>query len=213
MLDLSWNNITSINKTYFDSCNHIKSIDMTCNRLSVIPNIKDISTTLQHLTLRCNNISDAKPLYNIHLPKLRTLAIAHNQITSFCFPPLTPYLSRVNLLSNKLSVIYFSQPNATLFGRIDVALERNPWHCNGSLGWTKYCIPQPQEHMLCMGWLWTKEIFCTSPQNVKGLAPREAGNGMMSYLGNVLGRNLCKCSLKHTIYVTSNTFQVIATTL
>ena len=175
LLDLSWNNIISISKTYFDSCNHIDSILIARNQLSAIPNIKEVSKTLQYLDLADNNISDTKPLNDIHLPKLKRLALSENQITRFCFPSLTTYLSEVTLSSNRLSVIYFSQLNATRFATVDVSMENNPWHCNGSLGWTKYCIPQQQAYMLCMGWLWVDEIICTSPDDIKGLTPREAG--------------------------------------
>ena len=187
VLNLSWNNISNISMTYFDSCNQIYSIAMSGNQLSAIPNIKEVTATLQYLRLGNNNISDAKYLHYVHLPKLRVLRLDSNQITYFCFPPLTPALSDVSISSNRLSVIYFSQLNATRFEKVYGSLESNPWHCNGSLGWTKYCITEAQAYMLCMGWLWTREIICTSPPNVKGLSPREAGKGVLRYPGNVLG--------------------------
>ena len=187
MLDLSWNNISKIDESYFDACHHIDTINMMCNQLRVIPNLKGASRTLKYLQLEANYIADATPLYNIHLPNLRELKLDSNQITSFCFPPITRYLDVISLSSNRLSTIYFSELNATRQGKVYLNLEPNLWHCNGSLGWTKYCTPEPPEYMVCMGWLLlTKEIICTSPKDVQGLTTTESGESLLPHSWNLL---------------------------
>ena len=185
-LILSWNNISDINEAYFKSCHRLRTIELNGNQLNVIPNIKGVVHTLRYLKLAVNNITDAKPLYNVHMPYLRALDIHSNQIKSFCFPSVTPYLQEVNLSSNRLSMLYFSQLNATSLTEVRGSLEHNPWHCNGSLGWTEQCISQHQGYMLCMGWLFAKEIICTSPQEVQDLTAREAGRGISPQLPNGL---------------------------
>ena len=182
MLDLSWNNISKIDENYFDTCHRVEGIYMTGNQLSVIPNLKGASRTLRNLRLDTNFISDVTPLYNTHLPNLRELKLYSNHITSFCFPPLTPYLDVVTLLSNRLSTIYFSELNVTRQRKVYISLEDNLWHCNGSLGWTKYCTPQPPAYMECMGWfLLMKEIICTSPKAVQGLTATESGESLLPH--------------------------------
>ena len=177
-LILSWNNISVIHDAYFESCHCLEAIELNGNQLNVIPNVKGVAHTLRYLRLAFNNITDAKPLYNVHMPYLKTLDLHTNQIKSFCFPSVTPYLQGISLSSNRLSMLYFSQFNATSLNEVQGSLEHNPWHCNGSLGWTKQCMSQPQGYMLCMGWLFTKEIVCTSPLEVQDLAAREAGRGI-----------------------------------
>ena len=88
---------------------------------------------------------------------------------------MTQHLEIVSLSSNRLSMLYFSQLNATYLNTVSVSLEHNPWHCNGSLGWTTQCISQPQGYTLCMGWLFTTEMICTSPLEVQDLTATEAG--------------------------------------
>ena len=186
ILDLSWNNLIIISETYFDSCSYMESIIIAGNQLSVMPNIKGASTTLKKIVLAYNNISDATPLYNIRLPNLRTLDLHSNQIENFCFPSMIPYLDVVSLSSNRLSYLHFSQLNVTWSQKVYVFLENNPWHCNGSLGWTKNCIARTNDYMLCMGWFLTKPIMCTSPRDVQGLTATEAGRNILLHSGNVL---------------------------
>ena len=141
LLDLSWNDISNIRKLYFDSCYNMRRIYIHHNQLNIIPNLQGVSTTLQNLEVGANNISDAKSLYNIPLPKLRHVSLDSNQITKFCFPPITRHLQMVSLSSNRLSLLRFSQLNASNHQKVSVALSCNPWHCNGSLEWTQRCIP------------------------------------------------------------------------
>ena len=185
-LDLSWNKLSIISESYFDSCNYMKSIIIAGNQLSIMPNIKGASTTLRQLVLASNNISDAKPLHNIRLPYLRSLDLHSNQIDNFCFPSMIPYLDVVSLSSNRLSYLHFSQLNVTWSQMIHVFLKNNPWHCNGSLGWTKNCIAYTNDYMLCMGWFLTEPIMCTSPRDVQGLTATEAGKYILLHSGNVL---------------------------
>ena len=190
-LNLSWNKIGHINGSYFDSCKNIKLVFLDKNQLVEIPNIRSIAKTVSLLSLGGNSISSGISMYGIQFPRLQTLQLSYNQITSFCLPPkyFAPSLREIYLQSNNLSSISFSHADAS--DRIDVyiSLELNPWHCNESLGWTEKCLHGKRYKMLSMGWLTVNRMICASPANVTGLSPNEAG--MILFLC-VLPPNLVK---------------------
>ena len=175
--DLRWNYIKHISDTYFDSCRNIMHINLAVNLLTDIPNVRNISRTLRYISLEANNISSAQPIYGIQFPKLHLLHLMKNQIRSFCFPPLTfvPRVRKVYISLNNLSRIHLPQNYMRPSETILLDLADNPWNCNDSLGWTQHCTAESHLTMMCMGWLEVKGMVCSSPQNVQGLTPKEAG--------------------------------------
>ena len=178
VLNLSWNKIRHINNMYFNWCRKMKSVHLDSNQLINIPNIQSISKTVTLLSLGGNRITTAMPMYGIYFPRLNHLQLSSNLITSFCFLPAhsAPVLREVFLHSNNLSRISFSDTYSLIKREVLITLGDNPWHCDGSLGWTQQCTPVTLHEVLCMGWLKMKGMMiCASPQNVTGLFPYKAG--------------------------------------
>ena len=176
-LKLCWNYIKHISDTYFDACKNIIQVEICCNRLTIIPNMRHISETLRYFSLDDNNISSAQPMYATRFPKLYLLNIAKNKISSFCFPPLdfAPSIRWVFISSNNLSWIHFPQNYRASSKPVVVNLSDNPWNCNGSLGWTQHCTDGSHGTMMCMRGLEVEGMICSTPKEVQGLTPKEAG--------------------------------------
>ena len=177
-LNLSWNKISHISNTYFDSCVKMTHLYLHDNQLIEIPYIRIISKAIRALVLDANYIASVMPIYGIQFPRLQFLSLNSNQIKSFCFPPehFAPVLHEVFLALNNLSSIIFADTDASSRGDVLMHLGENPWHCDGSLGWTQKCVHGgSSRYMRCMGWLVADDMICASPPNVTGLRPGEAG--------------------------------------
>ena len=72
-LRLSYNHIKFIGDTYFDRCINIRSVELVGNLLTNIPNLRNVTQTLLHLSLNKNELADVSPLYGIPFPKLSAL--------------------------------------------------------------------------------------------------------------------------------------------
>ena len=177
-LDLSRNEITHISDTYFHSFKKIRNIFLDHNQLIQFPNLEYISKSIIVVSLGSNNISNVIPMYGIRFPRLETLLLENNQIRNFCFPPVNvaPRLHVVGLQSNSLQRIDFSDTQSSRKQVVYVFLGHNPWHCNGSLGWTQQCTPETgMNAMLCLEWIRLQGMICASPPGTQGLTPKEAG--------------------------------------
>ena len=181
-IDLAGNKIKYISDAYFDSCKTIRNIELRYNRLSAIPNVGNVSSTLHSLSLAGNYISDVKSIYGIYFPVLRTLSLDSNKISKFSLPPpnFVPNLRWLSLWSNNLSRIYIPLSNTERRGQLQIELDDNPWNCNGPLGWTHKCKPaiNPTD-MICMEWLLLNGMICTSPKQVQGRTPKDAGKNTL----------------------------------
>ena len=178
VLDLGRNFIRHIEESYFTSFRSITHIGIGFNELIQLPNLQNIAKTIVVLIVNGNRISDANFMYGNRFPKLENLNLQFNQIRVFCPPPgnNAPRLHSIYLQSNKLSSLHF--PYDSQQQPIDVMLEKNPWHCDGSLDWTQQCQIQDRHGyiMKCMGWLLLWGMVCESPLEVQGLTPKEASN-------------------------------------
>ena len=178
VLDLGRNSIKHIEDSYFNSFRSITHIHISFNKLIHLPNLQNIAKTIVAFRVQGNRISNANFLYGNRFPKLENLNLQINQIRIFCPPPgnNAPRLHSIYLQSNKLSSLHF--PFDPQRQPIDVMLENNPWHCDGSLGWTQQCQLQYRHGyiMECMGWLSLWGMVCESPLEMKGLTPKHASN-------------------------------------
>ena len=178
ILDLSRNYIKHIRDSYFDLCWNIADINFAYNELTQFPNMQNIAKTIVIFGMEGNKLSNANFVYGNWFPKLLDLDLQHNQIDVFCPPPrrFAPRLHYLFLQSNKLSTIYF--PYESHRRMLQVFLGNNPWHCNGSLGWTQHCeVPKDaKNNMVCMEWFYLREMVCESPLEAQGLTPKEAAN-------------------------------------
>ena len=174
-LKLEYNYIKHVADAYFDFCINIKYIHIGYNKLTQFPSLQNIAKTIVAFGVQGNNISNANFIYGNIFPELHILNLEANQIGEFCPPPekFVPRLHTIFLQGNKLSGIYF--PRESYRRKVEVFLKNNPWHCNGSLGWTQQCLFN--EHiniMVCMRWLTLRGMVCDSPPHAKGLTLKEA---------------------------------------
>ena len=201
VLDLSWNQLTSapslaevestlqklnlkrnyikhIKDSYFDFCMNIEYIDIGFNELKAFPSMQNIAKSIVIFGVEGNNISEANFVYGNSFTKLKNLMLGSNPIRRFCPPPgkFAPRLRALFLVSCDLSMIHF--PNESHRQEVQVHLENNPWHCNGSLGWTQQCQLRDEMNnvIVCMEWLFLRDMVCESPKEARGLTPKEAGN-------------------------------------
>ena len=178
VLDLGRNYIKHIEDSYFNSFRSITHIHISFNELIHVPNLQNIAKTILAFRVQGNRISNANFIYGNRFPKLENLNLQINQIRIFCPPPgnNAPRLHSIYLQSNKLSSLHF--PYDPQRQPIDVMLENNPWHCDGSWGWTQQCQLQYRHGyiMECMGKLSLWGMVCESPLEMKGLTPKHASN-------------------------------------
>ena len=178
-LNLERNYIKHIKDSYFDFCKNIEYIDIGYNELKAFPSMQNIAKSIVVFGVEGNNISDANFVYGNRFPELKNLMLGSNPIRRFCPPPgkFAPQLHTLLLVSCDLSMIHF--PNESHRQEVQVYLDNNPWHCNGSLGWTQQCQLRDETTnvIVCMEWLFLRGMVCESPMEARGLTPKEAGNG------------------------------------
>ena len=168
-MDLSWNEISHINDTYFHSCKKSRNIFIHHNKLLQIPNFKYISKTICFLSLEASNISNVIPIYGICFPRLQTLEPGSNQIQSFCFPTVyfAPSADNVGLRSNYLQIIYFPLAHSPSTHKVHINLGHNPGYCN-------QCTPETHHNvMTCFDWLSVAGMICANPPAAQGLTPKK----------------------------------------
>ena len=177
-LDLGRNSIKHIEDSYFNSFRSITHIGISHNELIQFPDLRNIAKTVVVLRLDGNRLSNANFMYGNRFPKFENLNLQSNHIRIFCPPPgnNAPRLHSIYLRSNKLSSIHF--PYESQRQAIEVLLENNPLHCDGSLGWTQQCQTQDRHGYIikCMRRLFLWGMVCESPLEMKGLTPKEASN-------------------------------------
>ena len=180
VLDLGRNSIKHIEDSYFNSFKSIAHIAIDHNELTQFPNLRNIAKTIVVLRVNGNRLSNANFMYGNRFPKLENLYMESNQIRVFCPPPgnFVPRLYSIFLQSNNLSSLHFP-PYDSQRQAINVRLENNPWHCDGSLGWIQRCQILDEraylfEIMDCMGCLFLWGMVCESPFEMQGLSPKEA---------------------------------------
>ena len=175
-LNFEYNYIKYVKDTYFDFCMNIKCIRISFNKLTQFPSLQTIVKTIVVFEVAGNSISNANFIYGNRFPKLQILNLEYNQIGEFCPPPriFVPKLHTILLPGNKLSKIHFPLES---YGReMKIYLKNNPWHCNGSLGWTQQCeMEEGTRIMVCMDWFFLRGMVCDSPVETQGLTPKEAG--------------------------------------
>ena len=175
-LNLKRNYIKQVEDSYFNLFKNIVHINVGHNELTQFPSVQNIAKTIVAFELEGNNISNANFVHGTTFPKLTFLNLQSNQIGMFCPPPIkfAPRLSFLNLQSNKLSMIDF--PRESNWQEVTALLHDNPWHCNGSLGWTRQCDVRDKDLniLVCWKWLLLRGMICDSPVEVQGMAPKEA---------------------------------------
>ena len=177
-LYLARNYIKHIKDSYLDFCMNIAHVNIGFNELDAFPSMHNIARSIV-FGVEGNNISNTGFVYGNSFPRLKNLDLESNQIGDFCPPPekncattAFPELARKQAFNDTLPLWITSSRTAGF-------LENNPWHCNGSLGWTQHCQVRDDKAasvMLCMEWLVIRDMVCESPLEVQGLSPKEAGN-------------------------------------
>ena len=171
-LDLAWNEITHIPKSYFYQCRKLNTIILTQNKLSEVPNMEFIASLLQFIGLAGNVIDDAVLFYGRKYPRLTEIFLDHNNLDKFCLPPprSAPRLKEVRLSSNNLTTLKLPAG----FHDTKLLLGENPWHCDGSLGWARECTPEG--HLLfCPRYVDLSSFSCYGPVNMSGMSPQQIG--------------------------------------
>ena len=113
-LNLWSNEIAFISSGAFYGISNLQTLDLGRNRLTEMPDLTPVSTSLTYLNLKENDIT-SKNLSAIVMTKLVTLHLGLNEITYFSTTSLRyvmPKLTILNLNSNKITGItseYFSQ--------------------------------------------------------------------------------------------------------
>ena len=171
-LDLSWNEITHIPRSYFYQCCKLHTIMLTKNKLSEMPNMVFIASRLRVIGLAGNEIDDAVLFYGRKYPRLRDIDFDSNNLDKFCLPPprSAPRLKEVRLFSNNLTTLKLPVG----FHDTKLLLGENPWHCDGSLGWARECTHEGRL-LLCPRYVDLDSFICYSPVNMSGMSPQQIG--------------------------------------
>ena len=172
-LDLSWNQITHIPRSYFYRCQKLNTIMVTKNKLSEVPNVELIAGLLQHIGMTGNDIVDAVPFYGKKYPRLTHIYFDKNNLDKFCMPTGTSVLRlrALRLHSNNLTTLQLPAD----YHDTHITLYDNPWHCDGALGWARECTPEGRD-LACPRYVNLGVGFtCYSPVNMRGMSPHVIG--------------------------------------
>ena len=159
----------------------IKYVSMNHNGLRSTPlRLNLIAKTIMTLELSCNAINSVTSLASVEFIKLIRLDLRHNNIThlrpEFLIAPHLQYLNLVgNQLSSLADVTLYSWGNSLSEHKyMEIVLQQNPWHCNGSLIWIYtnlyklgseiiYAKPPSKPYIGDVNWL-----LCESPDARSG---------------------------------------------
>ena len=153
------------------------------NKLISIPNITQISHTLQKLRMNNNQVSDISMLHENPFPRLEHLLLSNNRIQSFPYPKWGwPRLFTLILDDNfiiSLTHELFSKGRKPLtFSALN-----NLWNCGQDLCWLAQCTLDTSyelsSHYRCgkNRWmLYRTGLVCASPPAWMGLEIALAGN-------------------------------------
>ena len=136
-LALRENHIAFVPHDYFTGCRKLRMLSLEDNLLTEIPDVTDLARTLFDLRLPNNAIVNFPNwMLQVSMAQLEFLELFHNQIE--VFPPMIfchqPRLRSINLAGNNLtSLAWYHDVTRSIKATIDV--KDNPLHCNGSLAW------------------------------------------------------------------------------
>ena len=157
------NRIYSIPSNYFREFKALRDINLSNNKLQVVPCLTPLQTSLQKLRLANNNIQNLNGIYTSrNLSSLEYIDLSRNKISAFDVTVFSrmPNLKRISLLQNKLQWI----ANFRHVYQNTIKLGANPWHCGPALSWM---------------WSLTLEdrnILCVSPSCLRGNIITEMSN-------------------------------------
>ena len=160
----------------------LKHISLHKNHLTYVPDFGQLVDQLKYLILSHNSKELLHNIYNIRFNKLRTLNLERNCIKHISLSSLDmPMIFRLHIADNLLetleaieSILPIGDPGKR--GHITAFIDRNPWHCNGSLSWL-YKGLHPHSNVGCVSYRNTscslfigdlRYLFCKTPKHLNG---------------------------------------------
>ena len=135
-LELSFNNISIINKDYFKGLRKLKSLLIIDNNLAILPELHWIQNSLRSLWADFNRLQSFDALQiNGNFSRLMSVSVGYNMISSLnndaSFMNHMPKLHCLRLYGNNLT--YINDFRNDYVGNI--SLQMNPWHCGPQISW------------------------------------------------------------------------------
>ena len=178
-------NIEDIPNDYFFGCKHLRRVGIMYSQIRRVPNMNDIHTTLEYLSLFNNNITDIRQLYGVSFIKLKSLDLAHNKIIVVeAHLIILPVIYNIELVENHLIVV----PDLTQIGwgedlpdstTVRITLGHgNPWHCSADMLWVvdfncmANCASKQRQRIEISD---VAEIICHTPAKMEGKSITDVG--------------------------------------
>ena len=180
VLYLTNGNIHYIPKAYFRGCRNLRRVVLSRNRLASLPDLGYISDKIYLLEAWGNNFDNMNVLYNVTFPRLHSLYLSDNHVSSFDVTSLLsmPFLGVLHLSGNNITHLQ-NPENFIISKRFNLELGKNPWYCGKDLSWMlqwesiEYFPPPPD----VMAWAIFKNFYicdmedveCYTPDNLQGM--------------------------------------------
>ena len=110
-VNINDNKIPHIPDKFFQQLKQLPFISLRGNRLTEIPNLIGVSSTITMIDLGINKIVNIDNIYQKIFPRLQSVSLDHNHIGSFRFKQTSnwPSLNFLNLAKNNISILRTSQ--------------------------------------------------------------------------------------------------------
>ena len=174
-------NLNSLPDTYFSGCHKLKQLILNFNRLTTLPDLSDISDTLDEIHLNGNDLIDVRSLQDLAFPNLRYINLAYNKINQlnirlFILPRLHEMDISHNLLQGldhpELLAVESLREN-----RVILNLVGNPWNCDRNLSWVVSASQKVDQFTNSTDLYWNPspilvinahEMICHMPASMRG---------------------------------------------
>ena len=129
--------LTYIPAEFFTGCNISDTLSLGGNRLSVVPDVRNLNTTLRRFLSNDNFITCIESLYFMPMINLKTLVLAGKLLTEIKFvKAVWPAITSIALNINFLTTIKLSGLSR-VSGKVKVLVRDIP--CDAELCWLSRC--------------------------------------------------------------------------
>ena len=135
-LYLTRGNITFITKKYFQGCCNLQVINLSHNRITRLPDLSYIASTLAFFRCNNNQLKHIDLTVDASFPKLIFVSLISNQISRFNVTFLSRVYGFLTVCLNDNCLTQLDDPRTYLMNAtMRVSLGANPWHCGEDIKW------------------------------------------------------------------------------
>ena len=174
-------NLSSLPDTYFSGCDKLRSVVLSYNHLTTLPDLSAISDTLHIIQLAHNDLIDVSSLQNLVFPILQYVILHHNEIDQLDIRRfILPWLHEMDVSYNLLEKMSHPGLLAAISPRkngLILSLIGNPWYCDGNLSWIASASQKVHQYTDTVDLYWNtipvhvinaQDMICYMPPSMRG---------------------------------------------